>query len=472
MNQSQPAFHVSFINTALAISVGAGLMLGTHLALPIGFEWNLPSYLPVWIQTHAHLQLVGWTGLFIMGVSLYVFPRLLKAALPHPRLPTMVLLLVASGLIVRSIAEFFIPYTSELLSRASRVAVPASAVIEWAGVVLYLFALVKMMAVGTTEPGNVKTVRPYFLMMSAGWFCYESVQLSQAFLFDVLSRTPWNEFSVELFMALVLFPVAIGFAVKTFPLLIQIPAVNQRVRGLGIHYFLFTFISLFPVAPGTQEIQSPLVIRIADAAQVARNLLIIWIIWELKIYQKTVLSSNVFLLRYFGRAYVDARSGTAAFQKSRKGYYDYGQYGRFELLILSAFLWLTVHALLSLMNASWDLLGLAGPVGRDPVRHSFLMGFVTLLILGMGVRLVPGFALQNGVKHPGIVVWIAFLANLAALARVLPLVLPSWLELSPEIGTLSMRAFGLSGFLAMSALILFAICLGKPLRGRIAIKKS
>lgn len=469
MTQSQPTFHVSFINTALAISVGAGLMVGTHLALPIGFEWNLPKYLPVWIQTHAHLQLVGWAGLFIMGVSLYFLPRLLKATLPHPALPAIILILVAGGLMIRSFAEFFIPYTSQTLSHASLVAVPIAAGAEWVGVVLYLIALMKMIAGTRTQPENVAVVRPYFLMMAIGFFGYESLQLAQVVLFDVTERLPWNEFSVELFMALVLLPVSIGFAVKTFPLFIQVPAVKSRVRWLGILYFVLTCISLLPLVPGVQEIESSLIAQIAGGAEALRDILIIWIIWELRLYQKMALPGNSFLLKYFGRAYVEARSGTSAFQKARKGFYDYGQYGRFELLIFSAFLWLTVHAVLSLVNAGSDLLGIAGSVGRDPVRHAFLLGFVTLLILGMGVRMLPGFAGQNGVKHPALVIWIVLSGNLAVLTRVVPLVLPSWLVMSPEITAWFMRAFGVSGGFAMTALILFAFCLGKVLVGRSGI---
>ena len=54
---------------ALVIALGAGFPLGAYLAVALGVGFALDSGIASIIQTHGHVQLVGWVGLFIMGRS-------------------------------------------------------------------------------------------------------------------------------------------------------------------------------------------------------------------------------------------------------------------------------------------------------------------------------------------------------------------------------------------------------------------
>jgi len=57
------------------------------------------------------------------------------------------------------------------------------------------------------------------------------------------------------------------------------------------------------------------------------------------------------------------------------------------------------------------------PVMVDAIRHSFAVGFITLLICGIAVRLVPSFS-GKAIRSPRLVTATLLLGNLAALLRV------------------------------------------------------
>jgi uncharacterized protein involved in response to NO len=88
---------------------------------------------------------------------------------------------------------------------------------------------------------------------------------------------------------------------------------------------------------------------------------------------------------------------------------------------------------------------------RDAERHALGAGLVTLLILGMAVRLVPGFA-GRPLRSARLVWATVWLGNGAALLRVVPLFLPS--------SSLTLGLLGLSGALGIAAVA----CLGWNLR--------
>ena len=125
---------------------------------------------------------------------------------------------------------------------------------------------------------------------------------------------------------------------------------------------------------------------------------------------------------------------------------DYGQFGNFEWLIYAAYVWLAVAVLLELSNA------LATPITLSLVRHYYLLGFVTHLILGMAVRLVPGFLGVSRIAYPHLVRLSFVLITASLLGRTLPQGLALmdifWLRsaygLSGAIGMLSLLALGIN----------------------------
>lgn len=442
-------FQTSFVWAALGFALFGGFTLGAHIALPIGFGWNLPPSLHLWIQAHGQLQLLGWTGLFIMGVSLYFIPRLLKVPLPGRAPGTIVLMCLSAGLVVYTGALIAVPYVEEGIVRDLLVwAVRGSLLLQWAGVSAYLLVLGFLFRKGFRNAPSTRDIRPYFGMMSAGFFLFSSLHVVQSFLFDVSGRMPWNAALISVFTGFVLFPVAMAFSIRTFPLFMQISRNYGGFRVPGILYLIVTVLHVT-----FSFIDVPALDSLATAARMGSSVVILALIGRLRIIQKMLLPPRAFMLRYYGQAYMEERSGSVPFRRSRPGYFDFGQYGRFELLIYSSYFWLLISVLLELALDAGMLFGWDAPFGIDPVRHAFLLGFISLLIMGMAQRMLPGFVGASGIRFRRMVTATFILGNCAAAFRVVPLIVPAS-AVSEGVEALFLRAFGLSGPVMMTALIL------------------
>lgn len=446
---SHQSFQKSYIQTALWLAFLGGFMLGTHIALPMGFGWNLPPSYAIWVQTHGHLQLLGWTGLFIMGVSLYFFPRFVKVPLPYQYLTRWILLSITVGLLIKTSAILAMPYleraiVQSVLTKLARL----GSILEWIGIQAYLFLLISVYKNKPRHYGGLKSVEPFFVLMALGFFSYSTLNLAQYLLFDLTTRMPWSAVSTEIYMRLVLFPVAFAFSVRTFPLFIQIPPFRISFFWFGIVYGIS---SVVYIVGGFHELP----LHLAPVAKIGMSSVMLVLVYHLKLFPKMFLSPRRFMVRYFGEQYLEERINSDAFKKARPGYYDSGQYGRFELLIFSAYVWLTVYAIFEIIRSTHLLTNVPPPFGHDPLRHMFLLGFITLLIIGMAQRMVPGFMKTKGVLYPRIVIWTWFFGNLAVLGRVAPVLIPqSWFSTLPIGNQWCMYWYGSSGLLAIIALFL------------------
>lgn len=93
------------------------------------------------------------------------------------------------------------------------------------------------------------------------------------------------------------------------------------------------------------------------------------------------------------------------------------KYGPYVALIGSAYLWGTLGAILLVVDGIASLLFGTLPFTIDAIRHSFAIGFITLLICGIAIRLVPGFS-SKAIRSPHLVMATLILGNLAVLLRV------------------------------------------------------
>jgi hypothetical protein len=127
-------------------------------------------------------------------------------------------------------------------------------------------------------------------------------------------------------------------------------------------------------------------------------------------------------------------------------------------LIMTAYGWLGVAGLLLILDgfARW---GVGWRPPQDAERHVLGAGLVTLLILGMAVRLLPGFTGEKLYSVP--LVWATFwLGNAAVALRVVPLLLPTS-RLTPAL-------LGLSGLVGLAAIACLGWNLWRMVRGRAA----
>lgn len=68
----RPDFQWEFVWAALALAVFTGFALGAHLTSILEFSFIPGPGFASYIQIHGHIQLWGWVGLLIMGISLHM----------------------------------------------------------------------------------------------------------------------------------------------------------------------------------------------------------------------------------------------------------------------------------------------------------------------------------------------------------------------------------------------------------------
>lgn len=64
-----------FFKTAILVTLTAGCTWGAVNLFHIGRRSNFCAVPLDWTLAHAHAQIAGWVGLFIMGFALQAFPR-------------------------------------------------------------------------------------------------------------------------------------------------------------------------------------------------------------------------------------------------------------------------------------------------------------------------------------------------------------------------------------------------------------
>ncbi len=119
-----------------------------------------------------------------------------------------------------------------------------------------------------------------------------------------------------------------------------------------------------------------------------------------------------------------------------------------QLHALSAYGWLLVAAALLVWAGLSGLGVLVASAPRDAEQHALGAGFVTLLILGVGAHLLPGFA--NRPLRSRKLIWLTLgLGHAAALLRVGPFLAAPLLPAG--LVSAFLAAAGLAGVAAVAA---------------------
>lgn len=439
-----------------------GFGLASHLSAVIGFGFPLGSTFPALVQAHGHAQLIGWAGLFVMAFSLHFVPRLASVPLAYPRWVAPILWLMGTGLLLRTVGQ---PALAHMGARAGGVGVRwallASGLLEGAGIALYLLLLVRSLR-GTgdlrTQPAFA-AVRPFFGAMIAGWLILGVVNVisltDMALRGRAVADSIWDLLAIQSFLDLVLLPVAMAFSVRLLPMFLALSAAFWPVRETAYAYLAVACLALVPPALAPFGLEGRSVELLGGIAGVIKGGVILWFTWQLDLLTRRRPIERPARFLQIGPDRPPTRPGLP----------DFGEFGRFELLVYSAYIWLVLAALFEMLNGSAVLLGAPIPVGEGVVRHLYLLGFITQLICGVSVRTLPGFLGKRAVAFPPLVAPMFWLVNAATILRVVPLILPSAAkDLTPAVGQVAQVGFGLSGVVALAAVILLAISLVGTMR--------
>lgn len=462
-NVWQRRIHEPFVRAAILVALTTGFGYGAILVAMLAFGVVPGAWYSALVQSHGHAQLFGWLGCFILGMGLFFLPRLRGETLPHPERLRYVLFLVVGGIALRTIAQPLAGwFENGVVANLWRATVFGATLLEAAG--LFMLLSLILPAERARKPLSPDAPAwPVLPFMQIGFF-----SLALAFILNLFGA--WNAFTqarniiparydqsvITLMLYGVALPMAIVFAIRNLPLFMRLAMPGRRGwHALAWIYALALSARLLPQLVAILDdalIWTGSVARadylnvlglnaLATLGILGLNACILFFIWRLDI------------LRLRPPWIVDRAPNTRPDldylrQPTRANYPDNGEYGRFELLINSAFVWLGIAMALDVLRVlPWVNDFIAIP--QDGARHALMVGFITLLIFGMAARMAPGFSGRRGVAHPELVVWLFYLGNLAAILRVVPTFFPQ--------SKIALMLWGMSGFIGWCAVLVLAV---------------
>lgn len=452
------AHQASFKRTAPII--GVALLIGTCGGFVLATVLTLTAMLgvvtgPWWLavaQAHGHLQLYGWAGLFVAGVSLHFLPRLRGNPLALPQLVPWIVGALVLGLLLRTLSQPLATLSSAILWRAGLI---ASGVLETAA----LLGMVSLLAL-TFAGGPPVIQRPAFrgvvpLVVGA----YVSlglasiVNLVNVFLAITnagIVSSAFDDLNVTLGLFGFLVPMALAMSAQSLPMYAGLDAFPRKVLWpLASVYFTGLLLFCLGTLEGMQA---------GNFGDAVGGLGMLLAGVALLLFIGVFLS----LMRKRGRlpkriADLAPEPQTLARSYQTKVRKERGAFGPFVALIASAYLWAMLAGLLLVVDGGTLLVGGTLPFALDAIRHSLAVGFITLLICGIAPRMITGFS-GGHIVSPRLVAATLWLGNLAALLRVGSILLAAPLG-AITIVNISLYAllFGLSGPVGL-ALVICLIC--------------
>ncbi|TAH51592.1 MAG: hypothetical protein EYC68_09505 [Chloroflexota bacterium] len=456
--------HEPFLYAALTIALTAGFGYGALVVGSIALGIIPGSWWGAVIQAHGHAQLFGWVGLFVLGMGFYFLPRLRGVRLQNPeRIPYAFALLV-SGIGLRVIAQPALGF--DLFGQATipfwQTVWGISALLELAGILVIdsmLFATMRISKPLTTA-APAYPVEPFALLV---FLSFNLALLAN--LLGVWGAIPqgratlapdFNNLVVTLFLYGVVIPMAVVFSFRNLPLFLRLAMPpRQAVRRLAPFYGTALFLVILPYLLAAAGDLTGVLIRTLPENEAFGSLLNIvqsigWLVLNACIL---IFIWQIDLIRRRPPWIVDRAPNTRPDldylrKPTRAAYPDAGEYGRFELLIYSAYVWLLVAVILNLARLGTGFVPWLG-VSQDAARHALTVGFITLLIFGMAARMAPGFSQKKGLAYPQLVLVTFVLGNIAAFLRVVPtFFVPS---------DIALKLWGLSGLFGWAAVAVLAI---------------
>jgi uncharacterized protein involved in response to NO len=332
---------MAFITTGLIFMVFPGTFLGVWNLLQISGGESVGSISPAWIQAHGHAQVFGWVGSFILGIGYYSIPKLRGTANARFRAAWICWALWTTGAGLR--------WAANIYRWEWRLILPISALLEVAAFLIFF----RTVSQHRPEDSGKKQLDSWIWVVisaSVGLLSLLVVNLAGCFYVAFREATPaFPHVFDQRYLALMawgfLVPFVWGFSAKWMgvflglkPLRPKLLAVTIAINLTGLAFLLagITAIGVWLVLVGT-----------------------IVSIGALRMFEPSVNEP-----------------------KTR------GVHSSFPLFVRIAYAWLMVAAVLGVAACYWDTSG--GIWGAS--RHALTVGFISVMILCVGQRILPAFA--------------------------------------------------------------------------------
>ena len=259
---------------------------------------------------------------------------------------------------------------------------------------------------------------------------------------EVILDPQWNRFAIQVFVGLTLLPVAFAFSVRFLPLYLRLESPAWPVRETAYVYLLGWAVETLPALPPLAQALPRMTFVGTQVGMGIKGLVVVWIVWQLGVlsYMKPKPPRS------------QPSDAASAPPKARPGLPPRHLFGRFDWLIFTAYSWLVLGAAGEIVIGVTNLAGVALGISPDAIRHLYLLGFVSLLIFGVGVRLLPGLLHTRRIASPRLVEATFWVGNAAVLSRILLVGIPPrvWQAMPGVVGEIRV-AFAFSGILGMIA---------------------
>lgn len=403
-----------FVIASLLMGAGAGFPLGAVALVAFSLGTSIGSLTTPLLQVHGALQLLGWAGCFVMGISFHVVPRFrggASIAFPWPQRSILALLL--GGLALRAIAQ---PWPA-LPMRAAALFVSGVAICA----ALSCFAVItaQVLRGGTRQRRSVE----HWLWLGAGGAVITGavhliVMIELAHSGDVVASPRWNAAFHTAALYTFILPFTFGVSSRAIAGFLGLRARYERLDRL---------------AWGLLCLGAPMLV-VATAAEATPRML------AARLLVAGACVTFIGSTRFFERPESRIAAG---------GYPRYGRYVR------AAYAWLLIHAVLSVVDVLRAVM--SGDRAADPM-HLLTLGFISTLIIGFAARVLPLFEGRPLSPRDWRVLdaafWLLCAATLGRLIVALPFVTPA----APPLILGASALTGQSGIL-LAAGVLLAILL-------------
>jgi hypothetical protein len=403
-----------------------GFQLGIHVPLTRLIGGGNPERTLDLVQAHGQAQLLGFAGLFVIGMSLRLMPRFAGARIAFEGLVPVMLATILAGLLLRAV---LMPWFDGG-AHAALLFVAVIAVLAGSGCFL-------LIALGTLAVEARRFEASSLALVLGAAFLFAGSAVSAFVAIDVIDRDaralPYlaNNAVAHLHLSGFLLCFILGVGLRAIPAMVGVERPGKAAGILAVVLALAVAAltaSLLYLEYGTF---AKAVVLAADGAYLALGAVMLLLVWLAGVVRQAANR-----LRPASQPHL--------------------------WLVRSAFSWMVVSALSSVYFGGKALLAAELPdqFGFDAARHALGAGAVTTLIAGMSLMILPEFAAerQRANRQRLLALALAVLLNAAALLRVIPsLAGAAW---SADARNFSMA---LGGALAEIALLAFALYLGRLL---------
>lgn len=439
-----------FFAAAILVMLTAGCVWGAANLFQIGKHGDFFAVPTDWTLAHAHAQILGWAGLFVMGFGYQAFPRFRGQRLQSPGLAILSLGLMIGGIVLSAVAQTWSHEPGMIQFGLAGGALEIAAVTLFIGKV---FQAMHAPQASSLKPQGSPLAMAGAPFIMAGLLAFYLQTAIGPFLFRAMATAPDE---------LALIPLLAGW-MPAFRELQVFGFISMMIFGVSLR-LLPAIYGFGPIANSEEE-QVELDRQNRRAASGIFRIYALSVAADMAGWIGLVVYHMPLFLGVLMASYVGLLASGILLVRRLGIFGPARNHDRSLKLVRAAYAWLLIG--LVMLNAMFPYCMMTGQTFSHAflgaVRHAVTVGFISLMILGVSSRVAPTLrGLDPKRLNP---LWVPFvLINLGNLMRVT-------LQIATDFTPAAYALMGISGFIEVTGLILWAADLMRImwLRPRVAL---